>query len=73
MKCIQDKDMVKAFLSDSSNPTFGKRIGIGCIVGCVNNMKSFGLKDDIKRFAELGIIIVDQETERRFTVIKFPN
>jgi len=70
---IQEKDQIQAFFSDSPDPTFGVRIGIGCLEGGMNDVKGFTLKDDVKGTGELAIIVVDQETEGGFSGIKLPN
>lgn len=59
MSGIQDKDQIQAFFSDSPNPTFGVRIGIGCLEGGMNDMKGFALKDGVKSMGEISVIIVD--------------
>ena len=73
MSGIQDKDQIQAFFSDSPNPLFGVRIGIGCQVGGVDDMKGFTLKDGVKGMGELAIVVVDQEMQGGFSAIKFPN
>ena len=59
MSGIQDKDQIQAFFSDSSNPTFDVRIGIGCLKGGMNDAKGFTLKGGIKGMGEFAIIVVD--------------
>jgi hypothetical protein len=62
MSGIQDKDQIQALFSDSPTPTFGVSIGIRCLVGGVNDVKGFTLKDCVKGIGELAVIVVDQET-----------
>ncbi len=73
MSGIQDKDQIQAFFSDRPNPTFGVRIGIGCLKGGMNDVKGFTLEDGIKGMGEFAVIVVDQETQGSFSAVKLPD
>ena len=62
MSSIQDEDKVQVLFPNSPNPAFGICIGIGCQVGGVHDVQAFTLKEGVKGFAELAVIVVDQET-----------
>jgi hypothetical protein len=48
MSSIQDEDKVQALFPGSPYPAFGICIGIGRLVGGVNDMKAFRLEDGVK-------------------------
>ena len=62
MRSIQDEDQVQTLFPGSPYPAFGICIGIGCQVGRVNDVQVFSLEEGVKGFAELAVIVVDQET-----------
>ena len=55
------KDQIQAFLSGRANPAFGKRVGIRCPDGSVDDMHAFTPENSIKGLAERTVIIMDQE------------
>jgi hypothetical protein len=73
MSSIQDEDKVQALFPDSPYPAFGICIGIGCQVGCVNDVQAFSLEECVKGIAEHAVIVVDQAAKGGFTVLESPN
>jgi len=73
MSSIQDEDQVQALFPGSPYPAFGICIGIGCLVGGVNDMNTLRLEDGVKGVCELAVIVMDQEAQGGFTVLEFSN
>ena len=70
MRSIQDEDKIQALFPGSPYPAFGICTGVGCQEGRVNDMQAFSLEEGVKGFAELAVIVVDQETCQSFLFIK---
>jgi hypothetical protein len=64
MNCIQDQDVIQVLFPDCSNTPFYMDICVGCLKRVVDDMKSFRLENSIKGLEELGVIVMDQETQR---------
>ena len=48
MSLVQNDKVIEAFLTDCSNPPFGKGVGIGSLKGCEQDLNAFRLKNSIK-------------------------
>ena len=68
----QDDQMVKAFLAKTSNPTFGKRIGVGSLIRSFDRLESCAFQQAIKTFRIASIIVMKEKASLDFSVLAFP-
>ncbi len=68
----QDDQMVEAFLAKTSNPTFGKRIGVGSLIRSFDRLESCAFQQAIKTFRIASIIVMKEKASLDSSVLAFP-
>ena len=68
----QDNQMVKAFLAKTSNPAFGKRIGVGSLIRSFDRLESCAFQQAIKTFRIASIIVMKEKASLDSSVLAFP-
>ena len=64
MRGIEDQNMVQAFFSNGTNPSFSEGTCVVRLEGGVDDVETFRLENGIESLAEFGVIVVDQELRR---------
>jgi hypothetical protein len=70
VRFVQNDDVIETLLAHGSHPTLGKRIGVGCMKRCEQNVDAFRPKGGVKSTGKLGISIVNEKAGLGFTVRK---
>jgi hypothetical protein len=68
MAFAEDKQTVQALGADGADPALGIGVRIGCSKRRMDDVHACGLKDDIKGWGELGVVVVDQKADDRLLV-----
>lgn len=68
----QDNQMVQAFLTQTSNPTLSKGIGVGSFVRSSNGLKACVLQHDVKTFRITPVVVMEEEPRLNAVFIAFP-
>ena len=61
MSSTEDQDQIEAFFAGRADPTFRKRVCIGCPDRSGDNVEAFRPENIIKSLAERAVIVMDQE------------
>jgi hypothetical protein len=69
---VDDQKAVQTLLAHRTNPALGKRVRIRCLIGRQDRLDTFCGKYRFKGSCELGVPIMDEESDRRLPVLKLP-
>ena len=72
MGIIENEEMIEAFLSGSTDPSFGVRICIGSLKGFGENVDALADEDGIESIRVLAIVVADQEPQRGLGIVEVP-
>jgi hypothetical protein len=70
LAAAEDEQAVEALATDAADPALGVGVCVRGLDGCVDHGDPFASKDVIEAAAELGVAIVDQETERLLAIVE---
>ncbi len=73
MSFVENKYMVQALFSYTSDPSFCERIGIGCFNGGVDDLDLLRLKYIVECFSQLLVIVMNQTTECLLSFLDSPD
>jgi hypothetical protein len=69
MGLVENEEMVEAFFSDGTHPSFSEGICIGSLKGSGENVEAFADKDGIESIRVLAIVVADEESQSGLGII----
>jgi hypothetical protein len=70
LAAAENEQPVEALATHRPDPTLGMCVRVRCLDGCADHSHSVACEDLIEATAELGVAIVDQETERLLAILE---